>query len=464
MKIYIQIVMLLLVGQLLEAQSDKYVVKVIFKTDKEQNLSIINENHKLKTTFNKYGKNELKVSFPNAKGKVLKNTFDLYGVGDVNQLIEELKLNPEITDVIPYEIERPAICTGRITVNDSWLVNGWASDYHLDMCDFYCAWTITKGNSGIVIGIADTQFDDDHQDLVNQFVSITGSPSGGHPHGTETSSVADAQVNNGIGIAGAGYNSKIAGYCIPHAADGSAWSFDIKNAIWNAYQDGRPIINVSWTGTGLTAAEATEIVSNGTTLVLAAGNDENVVLHGSIANIPGVIDVSGVNPNNEHGGTVAHNQYVDLCAPFECVSVAFPNNSYGCDWGTSLSAPIVCAAAALMLDVNRCLNPEQIELILEENCDPIADAAAYPGLLGAGRLNAYKAVLSAIDVGTNHVDNLTLTNTQNFNGLYVASKNTKINNGANITFTYEKDVTLEPGFEVAVGGQLTVQNASFVCQ
>jgi hypothetical protein len=112
---------------------------------------------------------------------------------------------------------------------------------------------------------------------------------------------ASAQTNNSKGICGVGYNSKIAAYRIRHSISGggaSAYSSDIKNAIWSAYQDGRPVINVSWTGTSLNVLAAQEITENGTTLVLAAGNTPDADSHIDIANIPGVILVSAVDQYN----------------------------------------------------------------------------------------------------------------------------------------------------------------------
>ena len=83
----------------------------------------------------------------------------------------------------------------------------------------------------------------------------------------------------------------------------------------NLYQDSVPIINVSWTGTGLSAIAAEEITNNGTTLVLGAGNSPTGSNHSHIANIPGVILVSGVDKDGYHAPTNhRHNQWVDLCA------------------------------------------------------------------------------------------------------------------------------------------------------
>src|SRR5690606_30052036 len=119
-------------------------------------------------------------------------------------------------------------------------------------------------------------------------------------HGTEVSSMATANVNNSKGVAGIGNKCRLAGYVAP-TASGSCiginyGGYELGDAVWQAYLDGRPIINVSWSGVGnlspTRVAAVKEIVSNGTTLVVAAGNDTDDVDHWAYANIPGVINVS----------------------------------------------------------------------------------------------------------------------------------------------------------------------------
>lgn len=51
-----------------------------------------------------------------------------------------------------------------------------------------------------------------------------------------------------------------------------------------------------------------------------------------------------------------------------------------------------------MRSVNPCLSPSEVEYILKQTCDPITDNSSYLGLVGAGRLNAYKAVKFAQEV------------------------------------------------------------------
>ncbi|GIV28076.1 MAG: hypothetical protein KatS3mg027_1890 [Bacteroidia bacterium] len=102
----------------------------------------------------------------------------------------------------------------------------------------------------------------------------------------------------------------------------------------------------------------------------------------------------------------SHNEKIDICAPSYHLMRLNPSNTFvtKCS-GTSMSAPIVAGTAALMKSVNPCLTPHDIDEILSNpaNADPINDANQYPGLLGAGRLNAFKAVQAAQNYIPSHV-------------------------------------------------------------
>ena len=302
-------------------------------------------------------------------------------------------------DIYVYDVAHTNLCTNPTSVNDPDFLNehGWP----LRMINAPCAWAITRGNPNILIGVADTEFRTTHEDLQNRFASISGQSSGGNHHGTSVASVAAAGTNNGRGIAGVGYNSRIAAHRIVHSVVGGrafADSRDIEIAIWNLYQMGVPIINVSWTITGLSVARARQITQNGTTLVLSGGNSVNAQEHTNIADIPGVIVVSSVDQNNMIGPTNhARNQWIDIVAPGRGIRVAGGNSDthYHENNGTSFAAPFVAGTIALMLSVNPSLTPAQIEEILKATADPIADGHLLPG---RGRLNAYAAVLASIQI------------------------------------------------------------------
>ncbi len=334
--------------------------------------------------------------YPNAKNPdlLLYHVVKIYGGTASVKGVDFLSSTRMFELIEEEELISISECPNPISpVNDAMIFNNLINNNALELLNAECAWSITLGSSNIVVGVADTDFDTTHVDLKNQIIHLSGPVSAGNHHGTMVASCVSAETNNHEGIAAIGYKTKIAACRIPHNGS-TASSFDIAYAIWTLYQMGIPIINVSWTGTGLKSSEIREITEGGTLLVVSAGNTETSVNHSSIADIPGVINVSGVDYTNNHGPTgLAHNQWVDVCVMAKDVAVCTTNNSYRTAFGNSVAVPQIAGVAALMLAMNPFLTPAEIENIIKETTVPITDAHVYPGLLGTGRVDAYAAVL-----------------------------------------------------------------------
>lgn len=372
----------------------------------------------------------IRASYPNAKNVHLHKYFTIQGntnnLDYLSNFLDSLGLFDEIKFDDLFEVND---CLNSFPpVNDALIANNLMNNHALSLVDANCAWSITTGSSDVIIGIADTDFDLMHEDLLYQIHQIDGPLSSNNHHGTRVSGVAGAQTNNNKGIAGIGYNCRLAMERINHNENGTAFSSNIRDAIWNLYMDGIPIVNVSWTGSGLNSLAATEITENGTSLVLAAGNTPNGNNHSNIADIPGVILVSGVNIDGLHGPTGhRHNQWVDLCALSVNVSTTNFENQYTNSWGTSIAAPMVSGSIGLMRSVNNCLTPGQIEEIIKITTNPILDANDYPNEVGTGYLNAYKAVKAAQDMHSSTLD------------LYMRDRHDDLGYDAGYSFTWDYD-------------------------
>jgi hypothetical protein len=116
-----------------------------------------------------------------------------------------------------------------------------------------------------------------------------------------------------------------------------------------------------------------------------------------------------------------------------------------------------------MKSVNPCLTSVEAEAILKATADPVADEADFPGLLGAGRVNAYKAVKMA---ATLYFQNTSLTNDQVYKG-YRIEAGTNVTNqlppgpvtiepSADIEFQHNMETILNTDFEVKEGASLLV--------
>ncbi len=426
------------------AQNTKFLyVFTTVESAKPANASRSN-NDALNNIFNTYGVSRYFQPFPGAKTTDLNNVFTIYATGNIESLKSSLLGTGLFYRIDVDEFYSTAAGCGSPAVTNDPVSNTWAvDDWAIHMIDAPCAFTVTTGSSNIKIGIVDTEFDLTHEDLSSQIVSTWGTQNTACHHGTIVSGCAAAATNNGKGIMGVGYNSKIRGYCTGSGCSGNPWP-----GIWQAYLDGCRVINVSWSGIGSypSILAVQEITRGGAVIVTGAGNSPGANAHSAYATIPGVINVSSVNKDNMHGPSGhAHNTWVDVCAPGVAIASTYnhilTSNSYGAGWGTSFAAPYVSGTAALVLAVNPCLRPADVEAIIKASTDPIADAASFPGTVGTGRLNAYKAVLLAQTYGTT-VPAITVNTTWN-------------------TDRYVKgDITIEPGATLTINGAARIFMAS----
>lgn len=419
-------------------------------------LKSIKENKRIVALFKQNGC-KISPQFPSRKDT--NSTKDIIiicekNIEGVKQGINSFGISNSIEiDVIPTTLG----CSMPINYNDLWMRDSSGNlNYFLDLIEAQCAWSITTGNPNIIISMVDTEFEPNHIDMQGRFAGTDGTGIPSNPHGIQTSGNAVANTNNGRGIAAVGYNCRVFGRRCSGATIG--------DGVLRAARAGNQIINVSWTSVGLTATQVRDsVISRGCVLVVAAGNDSTQVLHTAYANIPGVIIVGGVNRRNEHAHTgLARNANIDLCAPAIDICTTYPNNGYGQIWrGTSNASPQVAGTIGLMLSANPCLTPAQIEEILEKTADPISDANQFIGLLGTGRLNAYKAVKEAV---TRYVQNQTIstaTTTRAFvdigSDVTTTQTNGPVKVAPNSNWTINaRVVTIKNDFEVPLGSEFTI--------
>ena len=360
---------------------------------------------------------------------------------------------------------------------ESWL-------WHLKKIDAEKAWDITKGE-GTKVAVVDTWFDVNHPDLKTKFiydydpktkVSFRNQKKIAElSHGTETSGSVGAQTNGGGQLASIGFNTKLIGY---------EWTNGVNKAHHASLVENVDVISISWYHRDNSISdeekcEIKEILDNGTIIVAAAGN----YLESGQANKPfapfspliddRIICVTSTDYQDKHqyfdsdGNEKTHAHYpsVTICAPGYNIMVAMPTINadgtenewpyYGFARGTSSAAPIVAGVCALMKSVNPKLTPKEAKKILMQTADPVADAAKFPNGVGAGRVNAYKAVKAA---GTRNFTNSTLSGNRNLSAGYGFNlKNAKIGTNSNIKLTARCEVNIDGTFEVPLGSEFTIE-------
>lgn len=220
-------------------------------------------------------------------------------------------------------------------------------------------WNSTRGDRDVVIAVIDTGVDSDHEDLVNNLtggyntIEDNDNWEDDFGHGTHTSGIAAAEIDNLLGIAGT------AGKCsiLPlKAADenGTYTNSDLTEAILYAVDNGADVINMSLGGTGNAVLNSAVQYAweQGVFLCASAGND-NAEFSDDPAAYPHVMSV-GATAYGDIRWRLSqwlgsnYGESVDVYAPGKMIYSTYFNGDYEPRDGTSMASPQVAGLAALI--------------------------------------------------------------------------------------------------------------------
>jgi hypothetical protein len=274
------------------------------------------------------------------------------------------------------------------------------NDYALSLINAPQAWDLTHGDDSVIIAISDQNYNILHPDLEGKYVHYDANNNLTTTHGTAVAITAAGKTDNALGLSSIGFNVSLALYKMNY------------NEILAASYAGCDVINVSWSsGCFYSQIEQDiidEVAANGSFIVASAGNGftcggpDALVYPAAYRNVFSVSSVGDVNNHEQWIGdptsTHQHNDSVDLCAPGYGVAISPAPNWFIQSSGTSFASAYVSGTVALMLSVNKCLSNQTIAALLKSTSYPLdALNPNYAGKLGAGRLDAYQAVLAALN-------------------------------------------------------------------
>ena len=208
-------------------------------------------------------------------------------------------------------------------------------------------------------------------------------------HGTHVAGIVAAGTDNGVGIAGVapgvGLMALRAGFSVGGA--GYLQDDDIARAIVYAVDNGAHIINLSLGDprySPLLADAVGYADEHGVVVVAAAGNEGSDEVFYP-ARLPQTIAVTAVGRDGRPASFSNFGPSVDLSGPGVAVLSTQPAGSYGLLSGTSMAAPHVAAAAALVLARHPEYTPLQVLGALTAAADDVAgsgwDARTGHGLV-----------------------------------------------------------------------------------
>ena len=266
------------------------------------------------------------------------------------------------------------------------------------------AWDISTGDPNLIIAIMDTGVATDHPEFAGRllpghnFVADNEDPYDDNGHGTHVAGIAGATGNNGIGIAGISWQTKLLPVKVMNEK-GSGSTTDFARGIRYAVDSGARVINISAGSDFSTETEHDAIKyarDRGVVVVAAAGNTPDGKPEYP-AGYDEVIAVSASSRRDSVAGFSSYGDYVDVAAPGINILSTFVTNhkpGYESESGTSMAAPMVAGTVGLILSVNPNLNPEQVRLLLTQTADDIGDPG-FDQKAGWGRINILHALQQA---------------------------------------------------------------------
>ena len=366
---------------------------------------------------------------------------------------------PQVEYAEPDQILRPIFTPNDPRYGEQWHYYGaWG-------INLPAAWDLTTGSSKIVVAVIDTGITN-HADLLantipgydfisdvwtandgngrdnnpsdpGDWVEADDCENGSLPqnsswHGTHVAGTIGAVSNNGLGVAGINWNSKIlpvrilgrCGGSLSDLADAMRWAAGLSVPGVSANPNPARVLNLSLGGPGACETTLQNAVNNvtaaGASVVVAAGNELTDASDSTPANCSGVITVAAT---DESGDLALYSNYgstVEISAPgggFFAGVLSTSNagatlptsDSYAYHMGTSMAAPHVAGVVSLMLSRNPNLTPDQVLQILQETAKPFPGDGLcdlfFPcgaGIVDAGAAVAAVPVQTFADVPINY--------------------------------------------------------------
>ncbi|MDR0295509.1 MAG: S8 family serine peptidase [Prevotellaceae bacterium] len=347
---------------------------------------------------------------------------------NTEQLIRELSSDPSVINVQPNYMNKVSL-----TPNDPFYSLLWGMN-NIGMPQVWDHFTGSAASSAPIVAVFDTGIDYNHPDINanmtldtfgnygRNFQGTLNNPMDIHGHGTHVAGTIGAVGNNGIGVVGVNWSTRMLAVKVLDDY-GYGWDSDIINGINYVVSEKAKGLNIRVVNMSLgrlsppepnnsTYGTAVKSMSDaGIIVVMAAGNNSLNLNYSSYRTYPAcfrfdhTITVGAIDFNSNISWFSNYgNLWVDIAAPGSNIYSTLPVNkgSYGNNEGTSMSAPHVAGAATLLAAAYPSESASQIRARILNSAKNIG----VPGYWDKGTLDALGAYIVGLTPPNNIITNL----------------------------------------------------------
>lgn len=340
--------------------------------------------------------------------------------GDASGVRDEYLDHSGVLSVEPNYVLKPATMPNDTYVAWQWALHNVGQDYGAGVAeradadvDAAEAWDTATDSSAVRVAVIDTGVDVTHPDLTGNVVGVWDQPSGTEQvtdtegHGTHVAGIIGATGNNGVGISGAAWRASMLAVSFDFSSFGAIQAMN-----WAA-DHGAKVINASWGGPDACPSyfqDALESLNQaGVLFVAAAGNSANdndaspfwpaACPNANVLTVAATDSGDDLADFSNYGAST-----VDVGAPGVNIASTYSpfaapgGYQYAYMSGTSMAAPLVAGAAALVWARNPSLTPAQLKQRLMDTAD--AKASLQGKVASGGRLNLARALGAAAPTPT----------------------------------------------------------------
>lgn len=337
------------------------------------------------------------------KGKIKPVRMVLFGVPegvDLQEIRRRLASEASVEEAgLDYIFEFDSTSTSTLEpleiTNDFWMP---LAQWGLFKIGFNEVASSVLPTSAPVIAVVDSGIDYTHPDITKNRVILGPDyydgdmdPLDTYGHGTHVAGIAAAVTNNDLGVAGVSGRSKLlairvgGGSGIPIFAGTAGIVYAADNAQVK-------VINLSWGGSqdlSFIRSAVAYATAKGKLIVASAGN-ENTTEPRYPAAYPDVLAVGASDTNDARASFSNYGTYVDIAAPGVDIYSTFPGSDYRLMSGTSMAAPFVAGAAALVWGKWPTLTRAEVAYLLTATGDPVSGFPSGVRRLDIANIFRYK--------------------------------------------------------------------------